>query len=77
MNLEDECLDKEAAGRLHYWQRGGTTFGSQLFSLIAKADAENRARLEHAFPVHYRIWQEWHDTSPEADFWEKYGLEEP
>lgn len=59
---------KDAVKELWYWQYGTnpTNFTSVLYTLIAKADLGNKARLETAFPMEceaFDLWQE----APDAD----------
>lgn len=62
---------------LYYWQYGNSTnFNSQLFSLIAKADEDNKERLRVGFNeavVCFRLWRE--SESPEEFFKEHLGQE--
>ena len=68
---------KKAAFDLYLWQYGGSTsFTSMLFTLVAKADLQNRAKLFTAFPLEVSIWLEWQSTPREQDFFDKYEVVE-
>ena len=41
------------------WRNGGTSFTSQLLTLIQKADSGNREHLRRAFPMAVSILEEW------------------
>lgn len=53
--------------KIKYWQEGGTNFTSMLFTLIAKADHENRERLRVAFPDVVEAWESW-QASPGGEW---------
>lgn len=61
----------EARDLAHHWEafrRGEGYFTAQLFSLIAKADPENRERLRAGFPEAVA----WHETwmaTPNGERW--------
>lgn len=57
MSMADDFIDT------FYGDREFTNFGAQLFRLIAKADAGNRARLNYAFPAHIQLYEWWMGTN--------------
>jgi hypothetical protein len=66
----EECTEEIATERLYYWQyHNGDSFSSMLFALLGKADVENRMRLGHAFPAHFKAWLAWyHSENPDQFF---------
>lgn len=51
---------KQAVQRLEHWRNHPTDcFSDHLYTLIAKADDENRERLQNGFPHEVRAYQEW------------------
>jgi hypothetical protein len=49
-------------------------FNAQLFKLIAKSVGLKRAALRGAFPLEVSVFEEWHDTPVEKDFFKKYDI---
>jgi len=49
----------EAVDYLNNWQHGGDSFSSLFFTLLAKADGGNRARLRIAFLVWVKPYDDW------------------
>lgn len=71
---------QQAAFQLYLWHHaGGNNFTCQLYSLIAKADLQNRGKLRRAFPTEVLIFEEWQNAETSKDFFKKYkvGLESP
>lgn len=73
MNVESR--KKELAGKIYDWQRGGTFFTAQLFSLMGKASLANLNRIRDGFPEEVEIFAEWKTSLCEYDFFDKYGIE--
>jgi hypothetical protein len=69
--------NEEAIQELWYWLYGTSpsNFSSVLFSLISKADIENRARLQGAFPMEFNAWMLWQANENEIEFFKKWGVE--
>ncbi len=66
---------KQAAFDLYMWQYAGTTsFTAMLFDLIAKADANNKAKLSRAFPVEVAIFLEWYNSESPTKFFQRYQI---
>jgi len=64
-----------AVFRLYDWQRGGTSFTCQLYSLMSKADPSNFAKLVEAFPIEGCALIAWRNSSNEKQFFRMYGIE--
>jgi hypothetical protein len=49
--------------------KGSGCFSEQLFSLIMKADINNRHKLQQIYPDHFKVWEDYlkHDLD-----WLKY-----
>ena len=66
---------QKAAQALYDWQYcNSNSFFNMLFTLISKADPNNRSRLEDAFPFEVSAYLEWCNTPTPEEFYEKYGL---
>lgn len=39
----------------------GDWFGADLLRLIAKADRQNREKIRQVYPVHVKVYEDWHD----------------
>ncbi len=66
---------KQAAFDLYLWQCGGATnFTAMLFDLIAKADANNKAKLSRAFPVEVATYVEWYNSESPKKFFQRYQI---
>lgn len=63
---------KQAKRELYFWVRDkGTNFHSLLYTLITKADIQNRARLRLAFPDQVEVWEAWQAAPDEKIFFEE------
>lgn len=49
-------------------------FSAQLFRLFQKADFSNVRRLGEGYPVHSKIYREWHDSPTTQEFYDKYNV---
>ena len=52
--------------------RGTGCFGEKLFSLMCKADHENRLKFQKGFPEEFALFLKWYDG--EKEFFEEQGL---
>jgi len=70
----------KAIEQLYWWQYGSegdgppTNFHSGLFSLIHKADPENKARLAVGFPNEVMAWQLWCAAEDPVQFFKDAGV---
>lgn len=69
MGVDAEYL--EAVNYLHNWQNAGHSFSSLFFTLYAKGDPGNRARLRMAFPAWVEVYEDWQNC-PEGSFFPKH-----
>lgn len=53
---------------------GDDYYTTQLYRLIAKADGHNKALLAVVYPLEVSLYVEWHATTPEWKFFEKYNV---
>ncbi len=65
---------KEAVFNLKCWQSGHNFFTCQLYELIGKADASNKAKLRRAFPVEVAAFEEWQAAKNEEEFFKRYEV---
>ncbi len=73
IDLLDEDL-RTAARRLYNWQyENGDSFTCQLFSLIAKADPCNKAKLMQGFNDECLVFMLWQSSDPKF-FFESFGI---
>lgn len=65
---------KQAVQELWYWQRGTepTNFTSHLYTLMSKADLENRGLLASAFTYEFQAFVQWQSAENEDAFFKKY-----
>lgn len=70
-----ENLFKKAAKDLFYWQKGETFFTCELFSLIQKADHENKAKLAQVYPIEVLVYEDWMNAKTPEEFYRLYGIE--
>ena len=63
---EKRCFD------LFLWQHGDDFFTCKLYSLIQKADMDNRNKLRQCFPVEVAVFEEWYNTATEEEFFMKW-----
>lgn len=75
-NLEAESQQhiQQTIMRLLNWRRGGTSFSSHLFDLMAKADAGNLERISAGFPVEVSAFIAWRAALTETEFFRVYGM---
>jgi hypothetical protein len=75
---EDESPDFiKAINDLYFWQypqsrTHSPSFYQDLFSLLHKADPQNKFRLWIAFPDHARAYQLWKDSTSQDEFFDTY-----
>lgn len=67
---------QQAVEELYHWQRnpGADNFHALLYTLIAKSDLGNRARLELAFPEEVDAYRKWFLSVDPDDFFESHGI---
>lgn len=65
---------RKAVMDLYYWKQGGDFFTAQLYSLMAKADKDNRFRLSVGFVAESEAYDEWQASPDKAEFFKKYGI---
>jgi len=66
---------KQAVLDLYLWQYGGSSsFKSQLFSLMGKADTNNQSKLSEGFPVEVRVYKEWYSSESSKAFFDRYPI---
>lgn len=67
MRENEDMTDNEALIEVYFWQKGGTSFNSQLFDLFQKADIGNQIRLSKGFPKLHKAWLAWcRSSDPEG-----------
>ncbi len=67
---------KEAVRELYFWTMGGgTNFHALLYTLIQKADMDNRRRLANGFPEEVRAFLIWQNSPDEMEFFRMYDLQ--
>lgn len=73
-----ECKDErrlaQAVFELAIWRRGGTSFLSQLYELLAKADATNTYKLSLGFPAETEAFLRWKRSRTEQEFFSRYKI---
>ena len=67
---EPECTPEQAAIHLWYWQHGGDSFHSHLFTMIHKADPDNLRKIYLGFPIHVTAWQLWGVMDSPEEFYD-------
>ncbi len=70
--IQDHPEYLEAVGYLLNWQHHGTSFSSQFFNLLAKADHGNRANLRAGFPYWVSAWEDWQASPSSEDFFKQH-----
>lgn len=65
---------KDGLKNIWYWQNSGDSFHCKLFSLIAKADTNNKKLLAMGFPVHVEVYKIWNESQDQEALFETYGL---
>lgn len=68
---------KFAIKELYFWQynNGGTNFHAMLYTLIQKADLENKRRLALGFPEEVEALEMWEQAGDYGnDLFREYGL---
>ena len=70
-----EKQKEDIAFDLYLWQyTDSTSFTSMLFTLIAKADRQNKIRIQAGFPLHVEVFNEWQNSESQDLFFHKYGI---
>ncbi len=65
---------EKAIELLYFWQYGGgDSFTCKLYKLIMGADSENRLILSKAYPVEFKILQEWMDADSSVEWFKSHG----
>ena len=73
--MENNDVRASIAAKLYNWQQHDTGgFYDLLFRMISNADKDNIRRLKLAFPFEVDVFHEWHNTTPEINFFTKYGV---
>jgi len=69
---------KECVRELYHWTNSpfSSNFMSMLFSLISKADSENRARLAKGFPTAVKVFEDWHNSKNETEFFSQLEVQQ-
>lgn len=67
---------KDSVAHLFRWCFGIDTsnFHAILFTLIAKADLENRERLRIGFENEVKAYEDWQKTESQDEFFAAHGL---
>jgi len=76
-NVRQSAEYKEAVFWLFNWQknRESTSFYSNLFTLMKKADYVNRFKLDQAFPVESLVLHDWEKAGNYGDdLFREFGL---
>lgn len=68
---------KTAIHRLLDYKSGNSNFTAQLYQLMAKADSENKSKLQKAFPVEAQAYELWFHSENEKQFFADWGIELP
>lgn len=64
----------EALRELYFWKfNPSDNFHSLLFTLIAKADLDNRKSLALAFPAEVLAWNMWQESPDEDEFFKLHS----
>lgn len=68
---------QRAVRELYWWCRDQekSNFSALLYTLIAKADNANLARLEKGFPEFVAAFREWHETDDIVEFFKRHGVD--
>ncbi len=61
---------------LHRWKIGHdtTNFHALLFTLISKADINNRANLRMGFREEVQAFEDWQSSPNESEFFKAFGI---
>lgn len=67
---------QKAVRELYWWCRDQerSNFSCLLYSLIAKADSANLARLQKGFPEFVAAYRAWHSAPDIPEFFRSYGV---
>lgn len=74
-NTEMELKDKAAFDLFLTFHTSATHWTADFYRLVAKSDFVNRELLRRVYRLEVTVWEEWHGSESEKDFFASHHIE--